>query len=60
MRHFFPKNTVEAIVWCVKCHKETVHQVHGGRPHACSECMKTPAVEEKKKPEPPKQAGLFE
>lgn len=40
MKNFFTKNTVEASCWCLKCGKNTFHQVHGGRPGACLECLK--------------------
>jgi hypothetical protein len=40
VKDFFPKSTVEASCWCQVCHRDTFHQVHGGRPGACLECLK--------------------
>lgn len=58
MKDFFTKSTVEAMCWCQKCRKETFHQVHGGRPHACFECMKrleNPKLPGISEPEPEQQ-----
>ena len=32
MRHFFTKGTVEASIWCIKCHRYTMWAICGGRP----------------------------
>lgn len=40
LKDFFTKTTVEASCWCQQCRKDTVHQVHGGRPGACLDCLK--------------------
>lgn len=40
MKDFLPKSTVEAACWCQVCRRDTLHQVHGGRPAACLDCLK--------------------
>jgi hypothetical protein len=42
MRHFFTRNTVEASIWCVKCHKDTLHAIADGRPLHCKICQEKP------------------
>ena len=55
---FFTRNTVEASIWCVKCHKDTPHAIMDGRPAYCKVCQAKP-LEPEKKPEPPKSGSLF-
>jgi len=39
MRHFFTKSTVEAEMWCQRCHKETMWRIMGRRPGYCMVCQ---------------------
>jgi hypothetical protein len=50
MRHFFSKSTVEAVIYCKICHKDTLWKVAGGRPLYCTACYDPapPARVEKK------------
>lgn len=59
MRHFFTKNTVEAVIWCVPCHKETLWKVAGGRPQYCTECYDKRQTEEKSAEPSAVQQDLF-
>jgi hypothetical protein len=38
MQRFFPKDTVEAAVWCGICNQETPWRIAGGRPLFCIPC----------------------
>ena len=51
MRHFFTRDTVEASIWCVKCHRETMHAIIDGRPAYCQVCQSKPQPKETAKPE---------
>lgn len=57
MRHFFTKNTVEAVIWCTPCHKETLWKVAGGRPQYCTECYAKKESTETKPAEPAAEQG---
>jgi hypothetical protein len=46
VQHHFPKSTVEASMWCQKCHRDTVWTIAGGRPMHCTVCQAKP-------PDPP-------
>ena len=59
MRHFFTRTTVEAKIWCVKCHAETAHAIADGRPLYCQICQAKPQEPEKPKPAPVQQGDLF-
>jgi DNA-directed RNA polymerase subunit RPC12/RpoP len=60
MRYFFTRNTVEASIWCVKCHKDTLHAISDGRPLYCQICQSKPQPEKlAEKLETPKSGDLF-
>ena len=59
MRHFFTKNTVEASIWCVKCHKDTPHAIMDGRPAYCTICQAKPQAEKKLESPPQTSGNLF-
>jgi hypothetical protein len=40
MPEHYTKATVMATFWCKKCHKDTLHNVSGGRRGFCLDCMK--------------------
>jgi hypothetical protein len=56
MRHFFQKNIVEASIWCVKCHRDTPHEIMDGRPAYCKVCQAKP-LEEKPEEKPVEKSG---
>lgn len=57
MPEHFTRNTTEALIWCNKCQRNTVHRIDDGRRGPCLE-HETPI--KPKKPEPPKSGNLFE
>jgi hypothetical protein len=60
MKHFFPRLTTMANIWCNRCHRETPHTISGGRPLHCDVCyakLKTTAAAA---PPPPKPGNLFD
>jgi hypothetical protein len=59
MRHFFSKGTVEASVWCVKCHRDTMHAVSGGRPLYCMVCQAKPLAPAPAEEAKPRSGDLF-
>jgi ribosomal protein L44E len=57
-RHHLSKNTVEAMYYCNKCEKSTMHDVSNGHKGACQECAKR--RDERVRQEPVAvQGGLF-
>jgi len=59
MRHFFTKGTVEASIWCIKCHRETPHAVSGGQPMYCMVCQAKPLKKKLEKVAAPVSGDLF-
>jgi hypothetical protein len=59
MRHFFTKDTVQASIWCVKCHRETLWAISGGRPLYCMVCQAKPLDEVKPQDPPAVSGNLF-
>ena len=58
MPEHYTKSTVEARVWCAKCHAFTMHQVNSGRRGPCQVCIKRLNELPKQKPAA-QQVGLF-
>ncbi len=59
MKHFFTKSTVEAKIWCVKCGRETMHKIDGGRPIYCAVCMEKLLQSKKEIAQKAEQGNLF-
>jgi len=62
MPEHYTRNTVEAVVWCAKCHANTRHMVQGGRRGACIECYEKQKAEAENRPAAvpqPEQGRLF-
>jgi hypothetical protein len=62
MPHHFTKSTIQADVWCTKCHKITPHRVFDGRRGPCLDCLARLESEIKNRPvivAPAQQGRLF-
>jgi DNA-directed RNA polymerase subunit RPC12/RpoP len=59
MRHFFTKGTIEASIWCVKCHRDTMHAISNGRPMYCQECQAKPQPKPDAPPPQSTQEEMF-
>lgn len=57
MRHFFSKDTVEAMIWCKKCARDTPHAVMGGLPAYCKVCQAKPLEESRPQDHPVERSG---
>jgi hypothetical protein len=60
MRHFFSKGTVQASIWCIHCHRETMWAVAGGRPLHCQVCQAKPLDPVKRPVDRPTSGDLFD
>jgi hypothetical protein len=62
----FPKSTLTATAWCLKCNRSTEHQIDDGRVGRClDEAHPAPPLPRAKipkldLPDPPEQKDLFE
>lgn len=60
MPHHFPKNTVQAEVFCPKCMKLTPWRIAGGRRAYCLVCYGRPQPSKPvAKPDPAQQLEMF-
>lgn len=60
MAEHYPRNTVEASAWCLKCQKSTMHRIDGVRKGPCIPCTERLEAEHKAAPAPPaEQKKLF-
>jgi hypothetical protein len=59
MRHFFTKRTVEASIWCIKCHRDTMWAISGGRPMYCQVCQAKPQPDASPAPPESTQEEMF-
>jgi hypothetical protein len=42
MSQHYPKNTVSADAWCVRCRAQTQHRIDDGRVGPCLDCLNRP------------------
>lgn len=61
MPQHYPKNTVEASIWCSKCNKETPWRIADGRRQYCLNCYQKHPIDNisKKAGEMEREAPLF-